>query len=524
MKKFYNKWKIYTLGFLIFLFFSIFHMSIMSHYSLSWDYHYHHFAGLYHLGLPVPKFDEKTDIPFTAPDPRLTVEDPFGPFTQIIPSLSQYLLYDRLNFLTLTNGYNFPMVISGSAGLGILFIFVASTLGVETGFISVLFLGLLPVYFEYLHNDMKDIPNAVFFTLSIYMFWRLENKPDLKRLFLAVVSFAIAFNIKINSVFIPVICGVWLVAINIRHIVEKRKLYFLLSYFIFAPVSAILLWWPFWRNPLGKLLELPHFYSLNTYNMPVLLSGNIYRSGVNMPWFYPYLYIAITTPLPILIFFIIGLYICFKKITSKEKIYPLMLIWFFIPIVRYFSPKAGAIDGVRHFMEIVFPLSFIAAAGFTALLSYLKKFNNHTYLKYFLIFIISVSLIRNIIVFHPYESSFFNMLIGGIEGANNKFDINFWGTPQKEAVDWLNNHASYDSKVYILMAQSTAAIYARDDLKKNINKSTIEDSDYVVILNRPSFYTFFPDIGIFRDNKINSGKSVYTRKINGIPLVWVLGK
>ena len=115
------------------------------------------------------------------------------------------------------------------------------------------------------------------------------------------------------------------------------------------------------------------------------------------------------------------------------------------------------------------------------------------------------------------------MAIGGINGAQGKFDLDFWGTPQKEAVLWLNLNAPFDSFVHIVMAQSTASVYLRPDLAQNVNKKTIEESDYVILLNRQSFFGIY-DVSKMPKEKEEENKIVFSRRINGVPLVWIFRK
>jgi hypothetical protein len=524
---------IYIIGLVITLVYLIFHLFLMKDYGLSWDYHYHHYAGLFHLGLPVPSINDMPPVPFSPPDPRLTTQDPFGPFTQIIPSLSQVIFHDRLNILPFDIAYNLPMVLLGSLGVGLLFVFLAISLGRKQGYFGAFFLAFLPNYFAYLHNNMKDIPNAFAFTLSLFSFWLLVNKKTLFSLLVAVISFAVAFNIKINSIMIPVVCLIWLILYKgmeylliIRQGWKKIKdtrIYLILSYFLLTPFAAMFVWWPFWKNPMAKLLELPYFYSHNTINMPVLLLGKMYLSGVNIPAFYPYLYLLITTQVPILICFIAGLFISLFRFRKNNGIYSLVLIWFIVPLLRYLSPTGGAIDGVRHFMEVVFPLCFIAGIGAFEII---KKIIMNTKLKIINSSIITLGviiIIYPIYFYHPYQTSYFNIFIGGIKGAEGKFDIDFWGTPQKEAVNWLNMNASLNSSVYIVMAQSTAGAYIRDDLRSKLNTGSINNSDYIVILNRQSMFDSY-NLKDFIKEKIASRKIVYKKEIDGVSLVWVFRK
>lgn len=528
------KYKILITGLLFFIINLVVHFLLMDDYALSWDYHYHHYAGLHHLGLPYPLPSEPSEIPFSLPDSRLTVDDPFGPFTQIVPSLSSYLFHDRLHLFSLQNAYNLPMVVTGALGTGLLFIFIAQAVNFTGGFYAALFLSLLPVHFGYLHNNMKDVPNACAFAMAIYFFWKLVNSQGTKNLVVSVITFAVAFNIKINSVMIPAVTGVWFFLFRFRDIIllikgklpagQYKKLFFPAFFFILSPFAALALWWPFWEKPLAKLAELPYFYSHNTINMPVLLAGRIFTSGVNIPWYYPYLYILITVPPVILFSCIAGIIFSIISIRKGRGIYLLLLIWFFIPLFRYFSPKGGAIDGVRHFMEIVYPLTALSGI-FTGWLVdnrirlYLK--NRFTYLLVLLTLFSFLGF--NIVKYHPYQTSYFNFLTGGIAGAEGKYDIDFWGTPQKKAMEWLNTHSAEGAYVTVAMAQSTAAVYARNDLRKNMNTKNIRDADYAVILNRQSFFNSLDLYSLINDRTAQN-KVLYTEKIDGVPLVWVLGK
>ena len=497
-----NKLKLTVLIF--FLVYLVVNLIILPDYGLSWDYHNHYYAGLKHLGIQLPSDSSK--IPFSPPDPRETTDDPFGPFTQIIPALSQTVFHDRFNILPAGIAYNLPMVFFGVAGVFILFLFLLEAFGPVEAIIGSISLGLLPQYFAYLHNNMKDIPNSTAFTLAVYLFYRLIKKPNWVSLLLASASFAFAFNFKINSVFIPVICLIYFLS------VRKKSDFRILSYFLLAPLFALLLWWPFWQDPVRKLLEIPGFYSRNTFNMPNLLWGKIYQSGINIPLFYPYSFLLVTTPPPVLIAAVVGLIFSFRKIFSRKKEYLLVILWFFIPQLRYLSPKMGAIDGVRHFMEVLPALSALAGIG-TAIF-------RKTLIMRIGAMMTVVYLVAILVLFHPYQASYFNFVSGGIKGARGRFDIDFWGTPQKEAVLWLNKRAPAGAFVHIVMAQSTASVYLRKDLLDNLNKKPYRESDYTVLLNRQSFFPLYA-IETYKDEKIKNNRTVFSVSRQNVPLVWV---
>ena len=77
--------------------------------------------------------------------------------------------------------------------------------------------------------------------------------------------------------------------------------------------------------------------------------------------------------------------------------------------------------------------------------------------------------------------------------------------------------------VHIVMAQTTASTYLRPDLLENVNKKSIKESDYVVLLNRQSFFALY-SVGELPKEKQLAGKIAFQRSINGVPLVWVFAK
>jgi hypothetical protein len=159
-KKTFLKYKEKSIGILICLIFLVINLVTIDSYGFSWDFHYHHYAGRFHLGLSVPKITDPAPVPFTPPDPRLTTEDPFGPFTDIIPTLFHHILYEQLHLLPQDSAYNFPMILFATLGVGTLYFFLLESFGIYTAVAGSIALSLLPVYVEYAHNNMKDIPNA----------------------------------------------------------------------------------------------------------------------------------------------------------------------------------------------------------------------------------------------------------------------------------------------------------------------------------------------------------------------------
>ena len=494
----------------------VIHMAILPHYGLTWDFHFHFFAGANFLGLK-PEDVEPRPLPYVAPDPRISIHLPYGPFVQIVPFASWLLLYKNLQILPYDVAYNLPIVIAGVLGIGALYFFLAESINWKVGLIALLFLALTPRYFADIHNDMKDAPMAAVFALNIWMLWRLVKYQRVKDLIFASVAFALAFNTKINSIFIPAIFACWLIVLKTKR--SKLKL----LYFLAAPAAAFLLWWFFWGDPIGQLKLAVSTFGGGANNIEVLLGGQWFCAGSTVPWYYPYWYLAITTPIPILIFFIVGVCISIRSLNSKLSL--LLLLWFFVPLTRYLLPKIAVIDGVRHFEEVLYPIAAIAAVGafrlFVWLSHFLRKRNVNTVavatVNTILIGSILMLLTVPIIRYHPFQISYFNELVGGIKGAMGKYDIDYWGSSQKKAAEWLNKNAAPNSNVHIVMAADVAGLYLRSDLLTRLNAVGYDGADYVVVLNRQSFFYRYSYLWEYLLRR----KPTYIIENQGVPLVWI---
>jgi hypothetical protein len=486
-----------ALAFLATVFLFAVHLFIIDDYSINWDFHHVFFAGLYHTHHPVTR-ELWYGFPYQEPDPMRMVETPFGPLQSAIPVLSWSTFHEKLHILAFDSAFNLPAVIAGVAGTFILFLFLLQAFSPAVAWLGFLFLAAYPRYWGDLHTNVKDIPTAVLYTASVWMAWRAINRRKWPDIVIAGILAGITFNFKVNAIFIPIIVGVWLFWLlwtpakkrlarpfkNLwDHLITPSG-----SYVIIASISAFAIWSLFWKNPYDHLAYLIRFFQYNTTNMEVVLGGSWFCSGVNIPWYYPFWYLAVVTPLPVLVCAVIGFAaLTGRMLRSWHPASALIVFWFFIPLIRFMVPHASVIDGIRHFEEVVFPLMAAAAIGAWSV----GKSMNKGVLRKALPGIVGVLILYlgyNVYAYHPYQLSYYNELVGGLPGAMGSYDVDYWGISQKRAVQWLNGHAPKDSKIHIVMSADVAGRYLRPDLLATLNKSGYDDSDYVVVLNRQSFF------------------------------------
>lgn len=490
--------------------FLVIHLFLMGDYGFTWDFHFHFFGGGKLMGIE-PEVLEPRALPFVEPDPRRAWTLPYGAIMSVPPVMSYMLLHRMLQILPADTAYHLPIVLWGVFGIAVLYAFLKEAVSKRAAVLSALMLGLTPRYFGDLHNNMKDIPSAVIFALNMWLIWRLIRYKRLTDLIAAAVGFAVAFNIKINSIFIPVIFAVWLVIIFIRNKTHKPRI--VLWYFPLSAALAYLLWWVFWPDPVGQLRHAFFTFGIGTNNIEVILNGKWYCSGSTVPWYYPFWYLLIVTPIPIIIGFFMG---CISLFTRRRQLYPtniLLALWFILPLSRYLLPQVGVIDGVRHFEEVLPPIAVISAIGFDTILARIKN----SRLRMGSIISVIIFLIYTVAIYHPYQITYFNELVGGARGAVGKYDLDYWGTSQKAAVAWVNAKAPQNAKVHIVMSAAVAAQYLRPDLLTHLNRAGYDDSDFVILLNRQSFlYRFF-----YAYEFLLHHNPAHTIRVNGAPLVWI---
>lgn len=517
--KFFYKNRVKLIGLFLVLIYLCINIATINDYGVTWDFSYHFNAGLWHLKLPL------TDSSF--------IMGPSPPLSDILPTLGNIIFNTKLHIFPWDSAYNLYGVILGSVGIGILYFTVLELFNNwKIALYSAISLALLPRYFGHLHNNMKDIPQAVFFTLSVWLFWKLFQKPKILLLVLAAFSFALSYNSKVNGVFVLIITSLFYF-INIFHKYLKtgkiKISRILLSYFLLSPLLAFLLWLPFWDHPLERLIEATHSYTTSTTNMPILYFGDLVYSGNNVPWHYPLGILAVTTPVMLLIFAGIGIIslATTKKIKLDVKLF--ILLWFFIPISRYFKPHMIVIDDIRHFMEIIFPFAIISGVGMYQTKEKIIKIGNKIVpqinkkiIVFYFLFSVIFYLSYQVFSYHPFQTSYYNEIVGGVKGANQQFDIEFWASSYKKALHYLNANAPINSKVTIPMAPDIGKLYLRNDLITKLNEQNLagidskvySQSDYIVILNRQSFFNWY-GISQYLENKT----PIYSLTLCGTPLV-----
>lgn len=395
------------------------------------------------------------------------------PLSDILAAATNYVFYRKLGIMDDLNSYHLFEILTGGLMLFVVYIFSAKYYGIFAGIISSLALFLYPLFFGEVHFNIKDPPEAAFYTLTIFAFFEGITRKSWKWILVSSISCGFALGTKFNIVFLPFIILPWLIAYvwgkfkfsKLITFVKKNKIF--LFHLVFYPFIVFAIFfgtWPYlWEDPYNNLLSIVLYYK-------GIGTGQIYQSGhLLFGWnTYAAQWIFYTTPPVVLFLTLIGIiysFLAFKK--EKNKLSFLFAIWFIIPILRVSLPNTSIYGGVRQIMEFVPAMALLSGLGALMLKNFIVKIivrskvfvKSRFYIINALVMVFIIMLFAqaalNIIRLHPNENVYFNSFIGGLKGARER-NISGWGNSYGNAylqgVNWMNKNAPQDAKLALVSA------------------------------------------------------------------------
>lgn len=155
------------------------------------------------------------------------------------------------------------------------------------------------------------------------------------------------------------------------------------------------------------------------------------------PWHYLYVYMWIKLPLITIFTLAVTPFALLVKKTKVETKSPVILLLFLFAInsLLYLAIHPVIYNAIRHFIYMVVIATLVSAFFLIKMISEIKPKNRlYIYIPLTTYTLFTVFRIFNL---HPYEYIYYNELIGGIGGAKDKFDIEYWGAAYKEATEYV---------------------------------------------------------------------------------------
>lgn len=430
------------------------------------------------------------------------------PLSDILAAVFNYIFFQKLKILSDIFSYHLFNIVASSLLVFVVVFFAISTIGKFASIISFLTLMTYPLFWAESHFNVKDPPEAAFFSATILTFYQSLKGGSAVWLLFSIIFFSFGLGTKFNILFLPFIILPYL---GFRYRDKLRNLKGGLSkiprtYLIVLVLSPIIIFiifmgsWPYlWDNWPGNLIKVLRFYQHIGTGFRYQ-PENFFLGGFNA---FPTLWILFTTPPIVLALFLVGLVSSIKNWKIFGNVTILWLIWLIVPILRVSIPGTTIYGGVRQILEFLPAFVLIAGLGAWQIVAWSTKFlKNLKLLIQVLLILLFVWPTFILFKMHPNQNVYFNSLIGGLKGAKDK-NFPSWGNSYGNAyfqgIKWINENVPYGSKLSLIQGIETNApkILFRPDINfDNSNWSGIErEGEYLMELvfddtGRAFYYTW----------------------------------
>ncbi|NOH01676.1 MAG: hypothetical protein HND47_06800 [Chloroflexi bacterium] len=344
---------------------------------------------------------------------------------------------------------------------------------------------------------------AIFFLLSSFLLlfaWHKLN-PQLPIALITVFSPALLLGFTTSTRILGPFAGL-LVAYYVLRAKGKQTLTALGMYAVVAVIAAYLTWPYLWMNPIPRFLESLREMSLYPWQGMVLFNGSTY-SITGLPASYLPVLLAVQLTEPAWLLSAAGWLAATLGKEKKRGLVVLSLLWFVVSLVALILLRVPLYDNFRQILFILPPVFLMAGVAF-------ERIKNVKWQAALIALSLLPGLI-GIISLHPYEYIYYNSFIGGVSGAQGRFETDYWATSYREAAEYVNGVASPNANIWVEGPAHLFSLFAREDLRVYSSGETerAESYEYVVTITRYNFAeTVYPGAEVV--HRIARGGAVLT--------------
>jgi hypothetical protein len=310
-----------------------------------------------------------------------------------------------------------------------------------------------PRIFAHAFFNPKDLPLMALFTIGMFTLVDFLDHRTLGRAFVHAFVCAVAIDIRIVGVMLVALTLGFALAEPVRatggaKVASRGPT--VLAVYLGALTTLVIAFWPtLWRDPISGLIKAFAEMSHYPLDLPVKYMGRFLRPG-EVPWHYTLVWIGISTPIVHLACFAGGLAAAaaglFKRgpgLPIRRRNVVLLVAWFFIPIV--YLPVSGAVvfDEWRHVFFIYPALVGIGLLGIVSAIEAIRRWfkgPGRMAATGLLAGALAVGIGSSVVTMisdHPFEHVYFNAIVGGIEGADGRFDLDYWGLSYRRGLEYV---------------------------------------------------------------------------------------
>ena len=279
---------------------------------------------------------------------------------------------------------------------------------------------------------------------------------------------------------------------------------------------------PLWQHPLAgwaTFLQLNLGRAGAGLNISTWFLGRMYNLDHPLPWYNTLLWTAVTVPVGLLGFAVVGLVSTLRRPGSRSAEVLVLLNWLVLLVVRAL-PGVPVHDGVRLFLPSFAFLAALAGIGahelyvFWAARRWMGRWRAGAALL-----LVYAACSANLWLYAPQWLSYYNLLIGGLPGAAaaGMEPTYWWDALDADTLDWLHANTAEREKIcFSAPAPDNLVWMIRwNVLRRGWHPSHPGRYRWYVVQHRPSAWQ--PHDRWLLEN----GVPVYRNTLLGVPLLSV---
>jgi hypothetical protein len=235
----------------------------------------------------------------------------------------------------------------------------------------------------------------------------------------------------------------------------------LVVYWISAATMAYLTWPYLWLSPVPDLLKSVQL--MLNFPAHLVLYDGAYLPSAQLPASYlPRLVSAQLTESALLLI-ALGIGLAIAHLVRRRPFYEtvlILLIWFFLPAAYVVARQPSIYNNFRQFLFILPPAFVLAGLAVDRIFRHVRS----PIARLGLAALILLPGILGIVRLHPYEYIYYNSSVGGVRGAAGRFELDYWCTSYREAMEQVNREAPANARIAVGPPVSAARTFARPDL------------------------------------------------------------
>ncbi len=365
-------------------------------------------------------------------------------------------ILDRFTTTDLFESRRLMGALVGVIGLAVVWRLARRVGGPIAGAAALVLLAITPLYYGHMFINAKDTPFAVAMAFLLLTFVRaFDEYPRPKPM--TIILFGVALGLLIGTRVIGGIAvffagaallvyllaeaktlGLSTAAKRAATLVGRLALALPLAYLVMAivwpwavqsplnPLKAIAYYSNFWEKPWKELYDgvqimipqMPRSYlpKLCLLKIPEIVGG---------------LAIAGIAGSLVMIFRGLGT-------PAKRASLALLVAAALLPIILTVLTRPVLYNGVRHFLFVVPPMAVLGGIAAAYLFEKLSEYRRHAAAAGVAVFslLAGVSVV-DMVRIHPYQYALFNHMAGGVNGASERYMLDYWALGFKEASETL---------------------------------------------------------------------------------------